>query len=160
MQKLSWKWNSLGYHSRIFSLARTNNKYNRRNNFCRILRYRSKVSEVHIQTLLLASLIGCYKICNLLLIHFRNPVRSKSIARFDINKVIPLLSRRGYRKAMIEVELVLGIPPEASILIQWSYYITLIFIWYLYLTQPHRQCENTVAAEYYIIPRKLWIKLF
>lgn len=36
--------------------------------------------------------------------------------RFDINIVIPLLSRRGYRKAMYEVEALLGIPPEASIL--------------------------------------------
>lgn len=36
--------------------------------------------------------------------------------RFDINKVIPLLSRRGYRKAMNEVEILLGIPRESSIL--------------------------------------------
>lgn len=39
-----------------------------------------------------------------------------AIMRFDIGKVIPLLSRRGYRKAMHEVELLLRIPPEESIL--------------------------------------------
>lgn len=36
--------------------------------------------------------------------------------RFDVNKVVPLLKRRGYRKAMEEVERVLEIPSEASIL--------------------------------------------
>lgn len=35
---------------------------------------------------------------------------------FGINTVIPLLSRRGYRKAMAEVEYMLGIPPDASVL--------------------------------------------
>lgn len=44
----------------------------------------------------------------------RNPLRCNAIARFELNSTIPLMKRKGYRKAMREVELVLGIPKDIS----------------------------------------------
>lgn len=45
----------------------------------------------------------------------RNPIRSGSISRFEIKKAIPLLERKGYTKAIRELEMVLGIPRNISL---------------------------------------------
>lgn len=50
------------------------------------------------------------------IIFFRNPVRSGALSRFDVKKVIPLLQRRGYRKAVRELEFILGIPKDVSVI--------------------------------------------
>lgn len=44
-----------------------------------------------------------------------NPLRSNAIARFELNKTIPLLKRKGYAKAMRELEFVLGISKDHSV---------------------------------------------
>lgn len=44
-----------------------------------------------------------------------NLVRAQAICHFNVNKTIPLLNRKGYEKAMMEVELILGIPTDASL---------------------------------------------
>lgn len=44
-----------------------------------------------------------------------NPVRSSAVDRFDLSKIKPLLERRGYKKAMRELEFALGIPYSLSL---------------------------------------------
>lgn len=46
----------------------------------------------------------------------RNLFRSSAISHFDIKKVLPLLKRKGYKKAMIELELCLNIPSSVSVI--------------------------------------------
>lgn len=46
----------------------------------------------------------------------RNLVRPNSVRHFDIKVVLPLLNRKGYKKAMTELESCLGIPPSLSVL--------------------------------------------
>lgn len=48
-------------------------------------------------------------------IYFRNPVRSGAISRFDVTKSIILLERKGYKKAIRELEIILNIPPTVSL---------------------------------------------
>lgn len=45
-----------------------------------------------------------------------NPVRSKALGRFELCKVIPFLQRKGFRKAIQEMELILDIPESFSLL--------------------------------------------
>lgn len=45
----------------------------------------------------------------------KNLVRPSSICHFDVKTVLPLLNRKGYKKAMIELELCLGIPSSLSL---------------------------------------------
>lgn len=45
----------------------------------------------------------------------RNPVRAGAISRFDITKAIPLLERKGYIKAIRELEMALQIPSNVSL---------------------------------------------
>lgn len=45
----------------------------------------------------------------------RNLVRSTSKTPFSVNKTIPLLSRKGYKKAMVELEFILGISANVSL---------------------------------------------
>lgn len=49
-------------------------------------------------------------------IFYRNPLRSKAVSRFDITKAIPILERKGYRKSILELEMVLGVPENVSVL--------------------------------------------
>lgn len=44
-----------------------------------------------------------------------NPLRSSAISRFELNATIPLLKRKGYAKAMRELEMVLGINEDNSV---------------------------------------------
>lgn len=44
-----------------------------------------------------------------------NPVRPNLISPFDMKKIIPLLSRKGYKKAILELEMTLGIPSNLSL---------------------------------------------
>lgn len=46
----------------------------------------------------------------------KNLLRSSSIRHFDIKMVLPLLNRKGYKKAMTELELCLGIPSSLSVI--------------------------------------------
>lgn len=46
---------------------------------------------------------------------FRNPVRPNAISQFNVNKVIPFLQRKGYKKSILELELTLGIPSDISL---------------------------------------------
>lgn len=46
---------------------------------------------------------------------YRNPVRCKAISRFEVNCAIPLLQRRGFAKAIRELELTLGIPDDIAL---------------------------------------------
>lgn len=47
---------------------------------------------------------------------FRNPVRSNAICRLEIPKMVPFLQRRGYKKAIMELEQVLDVPsPHLSL---------------------------------------------
>lgn len=46
---------------------------------------------------------------------FSNPLRSHAVSHFELNRTIPFIGRKGYRKATREVESVLGIPKEFSI---------------------------------------------
>lgn len=46
----------------------------------------------------------------------RNLVRPSSIRHFDIKTVLPLLNRKGYKKAMAELEMCLNIPLSLSVL--------------------------------------------
>lgn len=46
---------------------------------------------------------------------FRNPVRSNAVSRFELNRTIPLLQRKGYRKAMQELELTNQVPENISL---------------------------------------------
>lgn len=46
----------------------------------------------------------------------KNLVRPNTICHFDIKKVLPLLNRKGYKKAIIELELCLGIPKSLSVI--------------------------------------------
>lgn len=45
----------------------------------------------------------------------KNPLRSHAISRFEFNQIPPLINRKGYRKAVRELELVLEIPNDISI---------------------------------------------
>lgn len=45
----------------------------------------------------------------------RNPVRSSAIERFNIGKVVPLLQKKGYIKAIRELEMALNIPDAVSL---------------------------------------------
>lgn len=45
----------------------------------------------------------------------RNPVRSGAVTRFELNKAIPFLERKGYRKAIQEMELVLQVPSNITL---------------------------------------------
>lgn len=45
----------------------------------------------------------------------RNPIRCSALTRFELNRTIPLLQRKCYRKTMKELEMVLGIPNDVSI---------------------------------------------
>lgn len=45
----------------------------------------------------------------------RNLVRLNAISQFSIKNVIPLLNRKGYKKAIVELELALGIPSTLSL---------------------------------------------
>lgn len=47
----------------------------------------------------------------------RNLVRPNSICHFNINTVLPLLNRKGYRKAIKELEMTLEIPSSISVLL-------------------------------------------
>lgn len=50
------------------------------------------------------------------ILHFiRNPIRCNAVRRFELNKTIPLLERKGYKKAMRELEMTLNIPDEVSV---------------------------------------------
>lgn len=44
-----------------------------------------------------------------------NLVRANAICPFNSNKIIPFLNRKGYKKAIIELEMVLGVPLESSL---------------------------------------------
>lgn len=46
---------------------------------------------------------------------YSNPVRYNAVCRFELNKIIPLLERRGYKKAVKEMELCLEIPENISV---------------------------------------------
>lgn len=46
----------------------------------------------------------------------KNIVRPTSIRHFDVKTVLPLLNRKGYKKAMIELELCLKIPSTLSVI--------------------------------------------
>lgn len=50
-----------------------------------------------------------------LFFRLRNPVRSNAITRFDLNIVKPLLKRKGFKKAMLELELILQVPDGISL---------------------------------------------
>lgn len=45
----------------------------------------------------------------------RNPVRCKAISPFEVNNAIPLLQRKGFAKAIREIELILGIPNDIAL---------------------------------------------
>lgn len=46
----------------------------------------------------------------------RNPLRSNAVSRFDITKAIPILERKRYGKSILELEMVLGVPENVSVL--------------------------------------------
>lgn len=46
---------------------------------------------------------------------YSNLVRAQAICHFNVNKTIPLLNRKGYKKAMMELELILNVPTDASL---------------------------------------------
>lgn len=52
-----------------------------------------------------------FSLCDL----FRNPVRSGAISRFDVTKAKRLLERKGYMKAIRELEMTLRVPSVLSL---------------------------------------------
>lgn len=44
-----------------------------------------------------------------------NPLRSNAVSRFELGRAVQLINRKGYAKAMKEMEYVLGIPKELSL---------------------------------------------
>lgn len=46
---------------------------------------------------------------------FRNLLRASAVSRFELNKAISFLQRKGYAKSMKELEMALEIPYEYSI---------------------------------------------
>lgn len=47
--------------------------------------------------------------------NFRNPVRSNAIHPIEIPKMMAFLQRKGYKKAVLELEMVVGVPPDVSL---------------------------------------------
>lgn len=45
----------------------------------------------------------------------RNPMRCSGLSRFELNSAIPLLKRKGYTKAMRELEMILNIHNDISL---------------------------------------------
>lgn len=48
---------------------------------------------------------------------FRNPVRIGAVSRFDVTKAKQLLERKGYKKAIRELEMALKVPLDVSFIV-------------------------------------------
>lgn len=62
-----------------------------------------------------------YYFMGLFYLNFRNLLRSTGIRHFEVDKILPLLGRKGYKKAVQKLELALGVPKSASLV--WTFRI-------------------------------------